>query len=217
MRGKLVLSVAGALVAVVAIAAAVVWFFPVFKAQDFELNGASQVTEEEVREASGIAEGSNLMRLDAHAAAEGVATLPWVKSATVGRSLPSTVQVDITEREAVAFLREGDGTHLIDSAGKEFVVAEPPEGAVEIDSNEEAGLVDAVEILAALSQDQRAQVEKLSMDEKYSATLHLASGRTVVWGANDDNADKARAFSTVLQMDGTHWNITNPELVTKRD
>ena len=55
------------------------------------------------------------------------------------------------------------------------------------------------------------------MDEKYSATLHLTGGRTVVWGANDDNADKARAFSTVLQMDGTQWNITNPELVTKRD
>ncbi len=45
----------------------------------------------------------------------------------------------------------------------------------------------------------------------------MKDGRTVTWGANNgdaDNANKARAFASVLKMDGQNWNISNPELVT---
>ena len=46
--------------------------------------------------------------------------------------------------------------------------------------------------------------------------LRLREGRTVVWGAAEDNANKALALESVLQMEGTEFNISNPELVTTR-
>lgn len=43
--------------------------------------------------------------------------IPWIASATVRRALPNTLQVDITERTPIAFLREGTGLSLIDIHG----------------------------------------------------------------------------------------------------
>jgi cell division protein FtsQ len=43
--------------------------------------------------------------------------LPWVKTATVTRKLPQTVEVTITERDPLALWRDGRGTTLIDRDG----------------------------------------------------------------------------------------------------
>ena len=51
---------------------------------------------------------------------------------------------------------------------------------------------------------------------KYTYELRTADGRTVVWGAPEDNENKALALETVLQMDGQRFNIANPQLVTSR-
>src|SRR5262249_30055528 len=53
-------------------------------------------------------------------------TLPWVERATVRRALPNRIQVDITERAPIAFLREGSGLSLVDSHG--VILERPLEG-----------------------------------------------------------------------------------------
>ncbi|AMO92536.1 cell division FtsQ family protein [Corynebacterium simulans] len=204
------------LVAVVVLAAVAVWMFPVFKVSSFEVQGISHVDAAQVEEASGVAKGENLVRVDARAAASGVARLPWVKSATVSRSFPSTLSVEVTEHEAVAFR---DKNKLIDAEGEEFAEDTPPEGAVEITGSAEPGseeMSDAVEVVAALPQPLRAQVKSLEAKNAYSMTFHLKDDRSVFWGASEDNANKALAFETVLKMEGGQWNISNPELVTTK-
>ena len=65
MRKKpLTLSVA-AVVAVVLLAAVVVWLFPVIRVNSIEVSGTERVSAETVLEDSGIAEGDNLLRIDA--------------------------------------------------------------------------------------------------------------------------------------------------------
>jgi cell division protein FtsQ len=49
--------------------------------------------------------------------------IPWVAQATVRRALPNTLQVDITERTPIAFLREASGLSLVDVHG---VILEKP-------------------------------------------------------------------------------------------
>lgn len=44
-------------------------------------------------------------------------SIPWVAQATVRRALPNALQVEITERTPIAFLREGSGLSLIDING----------------------------------------------------------------------------------------------------
>src|SRR3984885_9483397 len=44
-------------------------------------------------------------------------TIPWVEQAAVRRALPNRIEVDITERTPIAFLREGSETSLVDAYG----------------------------------------------------------------------------------------------------
>src|SRR5580698_1455087 len=44
-------------------------------------------------------------------------TIPWVEQATVRRALPNRMEVEITERTPIAFLREGSDLALVDAHG----------------------------------------------------------------------------------------------------
>ena len=205
------------LVALVAVAA--VWLFPILTVKSFEVEGTEHVTAEEVEQASGVATGSNLVRLDARQAAHGVASLPWIESATVSRAFPFTVHVNVVEHEAVAYVKDGGRTVLVDDEGKEFVEDTPPAEAIELTGHTESGSPEmqaAVEAMSALPADVRAKVKTLEIKDTYSLTFVTDDGKTVFWGAAEDNANKAIAFEDVLQLEGESWNISNPALVTRR-
>ena len=46
-----------------------------------------------------------------------IESLPWVEQAAVRRALPNRIEVDITERTPIAFLRDGSEMNLIDAYG----------------------------------------------------------------------------------------------------
>ena len=171
-------------------------------------------------EASGVAKGENLLRVNAREAASGVAGLDWVDSVTVSRDFPSTLTINVSEHKAVAFVKRDNKPYLIDDKGEEFTSAEPPAGAVEVTGSVDSGspqTQDAVRAIAALSDDVRNQVAKLEVAGEYSLTFTTKDDRRIFWGASDSNdEDKAHAFATVLKMEGREWNISNPELVTTR-
>ena len=217
-RRRTVASVGVSLLVLAAIGAAMP-FTPMMPVHGVNVDGNVALTPEEVEELTGIAPETPIGRVDVRAAAEGVAGNPWVKSATVKRDWPSAIQVDVEEYTAVAFVALDDGTHLIDAEGKDFLVADPPPGAMELVGpgiEDEEGKRAAVEIAASISEKARGQVEALDARGPYEYVLRLREGCTVVWGAAEDNANKALALESVLQMEGTEFNISNPELVTSR-
>lgn len=55
-----------------------------------------------------------------------VEALPWVAQAVVRRALPNRIEIEITERTPIAFLREGSGMNLVDSQG--MILARPLQG-----------------------------------------------------------------------------------------
>ena len=172
-----------------------------------------------MEQASGVPKGANLARLDAREAAQGVAEIPWVESATVSRAFPSTVHIEIVEHEAVAFVRDGDSTVLVDNHGKEFVEAEAPPEAVEITGHTDSGSPEmqaAVDAVAALPAPIREKVSALEVKDRYSLTFRTKDNKTIFWGASEDNKNKAIAFEDVLKLEGESWNISNPSLVTRR-
>lgn len=209
----------GVVLLVAVIAAAAVWLFPILTVKSFEVVGNDHVAAEDVEQASGVAKGSNLARLDAREAAQGVASLPWVESATVSRAFSSTVHIEITEHEAVAFVRNGGTTVLVDNHGKEFVEDEAPPEAVELTGSTDSGSPEmqaAVEAVAALPAPIREKVTTLEIADRYSLTFHTKDEKTIFWGASEDNKNKAIAFEDVLKLEGESWNISNPSLVTRR-
>ncbi|MDO5511221.1 cell division protein FtsQ/DivIB [Corynebacterium sp.] len=219
MSRRKVFTVIGAVLATLLIAAGVLWAFPVLRVSSFEISGNLNSPDEYVVEATGVREGDNLVRVDAGQAARGVVDLPWVRSATVSRQWPSTLAVEVTEREVLMFSSEDDGEHLIDTEGRPFVIDVPPEGAVEVtgaqrqDAQTLAGVADA---LTALSDPVRALVASVDVPGEYELELRLHDGRTIFWGASEENHDKALAVQTAVQREGGHWNVSNPSMVTVR-
>ena len=91
-------------VAVVAVLALLVtWlvaFSPLLGASTVQVQGATTLSDDQVRSAAAIADGTPLVRLDTAAVARRVEALPQVASARVTVAYPSTVTVTVLERRA---------------------------------------------------------------------------------------------------------------------
>lgn len=215
MSRRAIAIVAGCVALVLAVVAALP-FTPAMPVDDVNVEGAVNLPAEEVTSLSGVETGTPMGRVDVRRAAQDVATNPWVDSVTVKRNWPNAVDVTVVEHTPVAWIDQGGEPHLINSEGQDFVVAQPPVGAVQLVDIGEEQLPKAVEVASAITDVARPQVRELTRDGDHSFVLKLDGDRTVTWGASEDNRNKALALETVLQLDGKTFNISNPELVTSR-
>lgn len=109
------------LLTVLAVVAALILGLSVFfKVKVITVSGAEVYGAWTVREASGIAEGDNLLTFSrAKAAGKITAKLPYVKSARIGIKLPDTVNIEIVEEDVVYAIQSSDGVWwLMNSSGK---------------------------------------------------------------------------------------------------
>lgn len=216
-RRRAALSIGGC-IGIVAVLAAVAPFTPVVPMRGINVHGNHVLTQEYVQQLADIAPDTPMGRVDVRRAAQNIAADPWVETVTVSRDWPSSVDVEVTEHVAVAFIVQDDGTHLIDSNGVDFLVAEPPPQAIELvgapieDAEAMAAVVD---IAASISERARNEVAAIDV-APLNHVLRTNDGRTIVWGASEDNENKSYALEAVLQMEGREFNITNPQLVTSR-
>lgn len=95
-RRRTVASVGVSLLVLAGIAAAMP-FTPMMPVHGVNVDGNAALTPDQVEELTGIVPETPMGRVDVRAAAEGVAANPWVKSATVKRDWPSSIQVDVEE------------------------------------------------------------------------------------------------------------------------
>lgn len=67
--------------------------------------------------------GKSILRVPLDARRTQLESIPWVEAATVERTLPDRIRVEVVERTPVAFLRTGNELQLVDASG---VVLERP-------------------------------------------------------------------------------------------
>ena len=137
-----------------AVLAAVAPFTPVVPMRGINVHGNHVLTQEYVQQLADIAPDTPMGRVDVRRAAQNIAADPWVETVTVSRDWPSSVDVEVTEHVAVAFITQDDGTHLIDSNGVDFLIAEPPPQAIELVGAPVAdaeAMVAVVDIAASIS------------------------------------------------------------------
>jgi cell division protein FtsQ len=89
------------------------------------------VSREALVRSAGVVMGDRLLALDTDAMAERIAAHAWIAAARVRRELPSTVVIEVTERQAAALAVIG-GLYLVDALGHPFKRAtlEESEGLV---------------------------------------------------------------------------------------
>lgn len=203
-------------IAVIAAVVAALPFTPAMPVDAVNVEGSVNLPPAEVESLSGIEVGTPMGRADVRGAAHRIAGNPWVESATVKRRWPNAVDVTVAEHTPVAWIDQGGEPHLINSEGEDFVVAQPPVGAVQLVGVAEDQMRDAVEVASSITDTARPQVRELTTEGNHSFVLKLDGDRTVVWGAAEDDRNKALALETVLQLPGQTFNISNPELVASR-
>lgn len=94
--------------------------------EQIALSGNHYVMAASVREIFAGDRGKSVLRIPLDERRRAVETLPWVEQATVRRALPNKIQVDITERTPVAFVRESSEMALVDAHG--VILDRPVEG-----------------------------------------------------------------------------------------
>ncbi len=91
-----------------------------FKVANVTVSGSDKYTPWDVREASGIRDGENLLTLNKAKIGGKIRTkLPYVKTVRIGVKLPDTVKIEIQEMDVVYAIADAeDGWWLMDAAGK---------------------------------------------------------------------------------------------------
>lgn len=205
----------GVCVAVLAALAAAAPFTPVMPMRTIAVEGNHILSDERVEELAAIPAETPMGKVNLKDAANGVASDPWVKTVTVSRNWPSTIDVALSEHTAVAFVAESDGTHLIDEDGVDFLVADPPPEAIELVNapvEDPEAMADVVAIAASISNRARAAIAAIEVQPN-NYVLRTVDDKRITWGASEDNENKSYALEAVLQMEGTEFNIVNPQLV----
>ncbi len=96
-----------------------------------EVRGSHFLSEGEVRELLGPAVGENILALDIEALKARLRASPWVAEASVTRTLPDTLRVEIRERVPLA-LAELDRLYLMDGEGGLIDIYGPRTGAFDL-------------------------------------------------------------------------------------
>jgi len=128
----------------------------------------------------------NLLLLDIGRLQDRVEAHRWVKEARLRKVFPSTLKIEITEREPAAVLKTGESFLMIDRDGvwlEQLAAREDANLPLFLDSasfkdSYQAKLGLAWKCLDALSPDERLEVEALDLSEPESVSVYLLGQAT---------------------------------------
>ncbi|HXF73877.1 MAG TPA: FtsQ-type POTRA domain-containing protein [Actinomycetota bacterium] len=156
---------------------------------------------------SGIGPGTNLLLLDPAAVERRIETDPWIRDATVTRSLPSTVTIRVAERTPVAVVEEGGRAVLVATDGTLLGPA-PLDARLPVLAAEADALGGGAQVpptsaparaLAALPPMVRGRVREVTVSPGGGLQLHLAAGTRVLFGTGEQAAEKGRVLRAILR------------------
>jgi cell division protein FtsQ len=187
------------------------WSGPLLSVRSVQVDGATTLPADLVREAAGVPDGTPLLRVDVDAARDAVAELPQVESVTVTRGWPSRVVITLVERTPLAVVGEPGRRSLLDARGVLFdtVTGEPPAGVVPLEvadpGPDDLATTAALAAIEALPAALREQVAAARAPDAAGIELTLTDGTLVLWGDAGESPEKAEILESLLgrMADGT--------------
>lgn len=182
----------------------------IFQARTITVSGNHRLTDGQITGLGGVGKRTNVLWFSPGAVEDRLESSPWIGTAQVSRTLPSTVTITVTELSALAMLDTGAGRYLLAAdgtvlgpatgratlpvihlAGARVRVAEPVGGAGE-----------SIRALAALPRDVRSRVDRVDTEPDGNLALVLAGGIRVVYGDGSEAAAKGEALAAILEWAG---------------
>lgn len=208
---------------IVVVAVLLVWFLffsSAVQVKTVEVTGTKRLDEQTVLKAADVSTGSSMLGLDTSDVERRIARLPQVGRVVVERSWPSTVEVQVHERQPVAYFAAHDGIRLVDNEGVPFVKvpAKPklPELAVRVASAKDPDTHAALAVLGSTDKALRAKIVAIKAPTPGSVELRLRKGKSVRWGDASDGKHKMQVLKALMTRPGKTYDVSSPELPTVR-
>jgi cell division protein FtsQ len=187
--------------------AAVTWWVTnsrVFDLRALRVSGNTHLSSAEVGRLADLTDGTNVLWTSAGQVERRLERHPWVLSADVSRTLPSTVVISVRERTPVAVIARrrpllvaGDGKVLGRAGPSARLPRIDVPGSPVIGSRVSASLPQLT-VARALPPDLANMVARVSVGAGRSVTLSLRDGTRVVFGQPVEARAKAVALAGVL-------------------
>ena len=183
----------------------------VFAVKRVTATALEHVTTQEVEKATAKARGVSLLKLGLGDIKKQLLQLPYVRSASLHRGFPNTLEVSLQEYKPVACVQSTDGNHwlvsedgrVLEKRSDETLPLLVPESRVDLEAGGKLPLVvaDALPITAALAGNSGAdalpKMTKVAISQGGEVTLQLAGPIELRLG------DPTQALKQKLKVAGT--------------
>lgn len=206
-----------------------------FHVNNVHVTGVSHLTSQEITDIAAVPDDSTLLRIDSTGIISRLEENAWVQSASIHREFPDTIRIDVVERTPGAAVRindksiwviSTDGTWLSAANDNDWdtqmrIIDVSPSLAAPVSggSCNDGGIVNALEILASISDDLRNNIESISAGSSIKTSLNLKNGITVAFGDSSDVELKEAVINELLtQYEGkiSYINVRVPDRPTFR-
>jgi cell division protein FtsQ len=178
------------------------------------VTGSANTPDDEVRAATGVSVGDQVLDVDTADVRARLLGLPWIADAIVDVSWRGDLTIEVREREPVAMIADADGRPaLVDGDGRVLAPATLPDADLVAVNGMVAGAPgevlpepagDALAVVRAITPGLRSRIASLTVTPDRQIELQVwPSGSVRFCGATDVDA-KVRALQTVFaQVDDT--------------
>jgi cell division protein FtsQ len=202
------------LVVLVTAAVWLVFLSSVLTVKKVDVQGASQLSRQQILDAADVPTGGHLAQLDLDAIRSRVGALAPVRHVDVSREWPDGVLIRVTECTPVAVVQIGGTFHAMDADGVLFRdYARAPAGMPRVVSSADTGsaaLAEAARVIASLPHVLAARVDHVRVQGLDQISLAMRSGATVVWGSDAQSSLKAEVLARLLSRPAGTYDVSVP-------
>lgn len=179
---------------------------------------AGPLTADEVRAVAAVETGTPLLRVDTGAIEQRVAAMPQVASATVSRSWPDAIVIDVVRRAPVALVAGPAVYDVVDATGAVIRSVPAVEEGLPVVRATGAGLEVAVAVARELPEAIRSKVVGIEASTRNNVTLLLRNGSEVMWGSAEEGPFKAEVLAVLLkEVDAKYYDVSAPGVPATSD
>ena len=207
------LIVAGSIVAAILIVLLLLTS-PILSVRNVSVEGVAYADPERVGEVVASLKGDPILTADLHGAAQKLESIPWVAKARVSMHLPSSVHIEVVERQPIGFYRAVDGfNRVIDLDGRVLDVIEgdlvdyPFIGGTgpNLSAGDLVGqpFLGAVQLINALPRDLRVRLVAAAVTPEGDVSLALTDEVDVLFGRPEGFQEKLVALVNAIKREGS--------------
>jgi len=174
------------------------------------VRGTERLSEDDVLEALNGVHGESLVRMDLERWRQQLLATPWVKDATLRRSLPSTLEVVIWERRPIGIGRLKNALYLVDEGATIIERLGPQHADLDLPIIDGLGVPGgasppaadparaelASRVIAAFkpNQDVARRLSQVDVSDVHNARVILADDPAAIWLGDDRFLERLQGY-----------------------